>query len=81
VDVLREDDPIYVHLSRAFELAPGATLSLDSCTVLGLEISRAVIFALTKPLPNRARPRASKPRTKSARATSTSRTRGSKRGR
>jgi hypothetical protein len=49
VGVLRADDPIYTYLSRAFTLKPGATLTLDSCNVFGLEIARAVVFALGKP--------------------------------
>ena len=57
VDVLRKDDPIYTRLSQAFELRPGVTFTLNSCTVLGLEIDRAVVFAMGKPAPTPVRRR------------------------
>jgi hypothetical protein len=53
VDVLREDDPIYEYLSSAFTVTRGGTLRLDSCSIFGLEIARAIVFALRKPAASR----------------------------
>jgi hypothetical protein len=46
VDVLQSDDQVYLHLSRAFRIEPGATAILRSCNIFGVEIERGVIFAM-----------------------------------
>jgi hypothetical protein len=50
VDVLRQDDPVYVHLRRAFKVASGgATVTLDSCNIFGIDIARAIVLRLGTP--------------------------------
>lgn len=70
VDVLREDDPTYTYLSRAFQLEAGLTLTLDSCNIFGLEIARALVFVLRKPEATPMKRRAAKRRAKPGRAQS-----------
>lgn len=46
VDVLRPDDPLYLYLSRAFHVVPGADATIHNCNVFGLEVEHAVLFAM-----------------------------------
>ncbi len=48
VDVLRQGDPLYSHLSRAISVDLGGDASISSSDFFGFPIDRAVVFVLNR---------------------------------
>lgn len=63
VDVLPTDDPVYLSLSRGMTVKLGADVTIKACRVFGVEISLAIVFALSRATRSARKPRHSTQRT------------------